>query len=181
MRKFNYLLMLTAFIIVSCNVINGSEEPPPKEVINKLLINGVEDEIKFAEMVSYDKLPANKNYTFELVFHTGTTEATYQPAWSYSGIGSYFRFTLWTEDEAIASGTYTVDGMVNNNFSISKATTELNVDWSTGESDFGSYLNGSVTIKNNNDGTYQIDINCTDYQGSPVTAYYEGKFYKLEG
>lgn len=180
MRIYTYLFVLASVFIMGCSFIKEPEEPP-KEVINKLLINGVEDEIKFAEMVSYVKLPANKNYKFELVFHTGTTQAVYQPAWSYSGTGSYFRFTLWTKDSTIASGTYTVDRMVNNDFSISKATTELNVDWSTGESDFGSYLTGTVVITNNADGMYQININCTDYQGNPVTAYYKGEFYELEG
>ncbi len=179
MKIYTYLFVLASVFIISCSFTKEPGVEPPKEIINKLLINGVEDEIKFAEMVSYTKLPANKNYKFEMVFHTGSTEAVYQPTWYYTGKGSYFRFTLWSEDSTIASGMYNIDKKVNNDFSISKATTELNKDWSTGESDFGSYLNGTVDIENQGNEKYKIDINCIDYEGKPVTAFYEGEFYEL--
>ncbi len=179
MKKLSSLLLLIG-LFSGCSLTTNTVEETPKEIINKLLINEVEEEIKFAEMITYQKLPANTNYKFNLIFHTGTTEAVYVPTRSYTGIGSYFSFTLWSNDSTIASGVYTVDGYVNKTFSISEALAILHVDWSTGERDFGSYLNGTVTIKNESNGIYQIDINCIDYNGNPVTAYYEGAFYTLE-
>ena len=171
------LLLFTSALLTNCSITGGPEELPEEEFTNKLLVNGVLDEIKFAEMKAFSKLPANANYNYELTFYTGTTTATYSPAPSYSGVGSYFKFSLWTQDSTIASGSYIIDGFVNKDFSISQATTELNVDWSTGQSDFGSYLNGSVQIENRGAGEFVIDINCTDYEGNPVTAFYEGGFY----
>lgn len=175
----NYILFSVLLVISSCSFTSSVVEEDPADYVNKLLINGVQDEIKFAEMEGFIKLPANKNYNFELTFYTGTTTASYTPSRSYSGVGSYFKFSLWTQDSTIATGTYIIDGFVNQDFSISQAAAELNVDWRTGESDFGSYLDGSVQIKNNTDGTYEITIDCTDYEGKPVTAFYEGEFFKL--
>jgi len=179
MKVYRYILFLVGGVLLMDCSITSKPEIPKKDYTNKLLINGVEDEIKFAEMVSYTKLPANKNYKFELIFHTGSTEAVYQPTWYYTGQGGYFKFSLWSQDSTIASGTYTIDGSVNQDFSITKAAAELNVNWSTGESDFGSYLNGSVQLENLGAGKYKIDINCTDYEENPVTAFYEGDFYNL--
>lgn len=172
-------LILGGLFLGSCIIID-EPEPPIDEVVNKLLINGLEGEITFGEMVAYDKLPANLTYKFDLLLHTGTTTATYSPEWAYSGVGSYFSFTLWSQDSTIATGTYIIDGNVNKNFSITRAAAELNVDWSTGESDFGSYLNGSVQIENFGNNDYEIHINCTDYEGNPVTAYYMGEFYYVD-
>lgn len=177
MNVSHYLFLVT--LLMSSCVIIDEPESPMDDVVNKLLINGVVDEITFGELVAYDKLPANTNYKFDLVLHTGTTLAIYQPEWSYSGIGSYFSFTLWSEDSTIASGDYMIDGIVNHDFSITRAAAELNVDWSTRESDFGSYLDGSVHIENLGNQNYQININCTDYEGSPVTGYYEGPFVNV--
>lgn len=176
-KYFGFFALLSSVFIWGCSISSGPETP--KNFTNKLLINGVLDEIKFAEMELYSKLPANKNYNIELTFYTGSTVAVYQPRRSYSGVGSYFKFSLWSQDSTIASGGYKVDGVVNNDFSISKASAELNVDWSTGESDFGSYLDGTVQIENLGDGSYVIDIFCTDYEGNPVTAHYEGGFYNI--
>lgn len=179
MKVYKYILFLVGgVLLMGCSITSGFETPD-EDYTNKLLINGVEDEIKFAEMERFSKLPANKNYNFELTFYTGTTTAVYQPTRSYSGVGSYFNFSLWSQDSTIATGVYTIDGSVNQDFSISQATAELNVDWSTGESDFSSYLNGSVQVENLGAGKYKIDINCTDYEGNPVTAFYEGDFYEL--
>lgn len=179
--KINYtILFITALLLGGC-IITNEPDPPKNVIVNKLLINGVEGEITFGEMVAYDKLPANKYYKFDMLLHTGTTTAVYSPEWSYSGIGSYFSFTLWSEDSTIASGTYSIDGFVNNSFSITRASAELNVNWSTRESDFGSYLDGSVQIENLGNSSYEININCTDFEGKPVTAYYKGEFYYLKG
>ena len=179
MRNNYYVLFLTSLLIIGCDVGEVPDQPID-EVVNKLRINGVEDEITFGELVAYEKLPANTNYKFKLLLHTGTTSAVYQPEWLYSGVGSYFSFTLWSEDSTIASGSYLIDGFVNQNFSVSEATTELNVDWSTGESDFGSYLDGDILIENSGKDSYEITINCTDYEGKPVTAYYKGDFFYLK-
>ncbi len=174
----NYIYIFFLLIISACSFTSGGLEEP-KKYVNKLLINGVEDEIKFAELEQFLKLPANKNYNIELTFYTGTTTAVYQPTRSYSGVGSYFKFNLWSQDSSVASGTYKIDGFVNQDFSISKATAELNVDWRTDESDFGSFLDGAVEVENLGDGSYKIDMYCTDYEGNPVTAHYEGEFYKI--
>lgn len=174
-----FLLLVLVSGVSACTQIEDVK--PPKEVfVNKLQINGVEEDIVLAEMVKFDKLPANNNYKFQLLFHTGTTTAVYQPEWRYSGVGSYFNFTLWSEDSTIASGTYSIDRSVNKSFSITKATAELNVNWSTRESDFGSYLDGTVEVKNLGN-SYEITINCRDYENNPVTAYYEGEFVEIEG
>ena len=180
MKKIYHLLFLATLLFTGCVIIEETESSIDG-VVNKLQINGVQNEITFGEMVAYDKLPANTNFSFKLLLHTGTTSAVYQPEWSYTGIGSYFSFTLWSEDSTIASGSYIIDGFVQKSFSITRASAELNVDWSTGESDFGSYLDGNVQIVNMGDGTYEININCTDYEGNLVTAYYKGEFYYLKG
>ena len=176
-RSVFFLFLMASIFMIKCTV----EGPVPtvKEFTNKLLINGVEDEIKIAEMEHFPKLPANKNYNIELRFYSGTTEASYKPTRSYSGVGSFFDFFLWSQDSTLASGTYKIDGFVNQDFSISKATGYLNVDWDTGESDFGSRLDGFIEVENLGTGKYKININCTDYEGSSVAAFYEGEFYQL--
>jgi len=176
-KYFFCLTLLGSVLFTGCSITSGPEAP--KSFTNKLLINGVVDEIKFADMVHFPKLPANKTYNIELTFYTGSTVATYSPSRKYTGVGSYFKFFLWTQDSTIASGTYTIDGAVNKDFSINKALAELNVDWSTGESDFGSFLDGTVVVENLGDGNYIVDMYCTDYEGNPVTAHYEGEFYKI--
>lgn len=173
MKFFSLALLIS---ILGCTSVQPID--PPNEFTNKLQINGVESEIVLAEMVRFEKLPANQNYKFQLLLHTGTTKALYQPEWNYSGVGSYFNFTLWSEDPNIGSGTYTVDGFVENNFSITRASTALNINWETGENDFFSFLEGSVDIKNNGT-TYELTINCFDFDGNPVTAFYEGGFVEV--
>jgi hypothetical protein len=179
--KVVQLIFFSGFLMLSsCGTVDN-QIPQNQPIVNKLILNGVEDEIVLTEMVTFDKLPANNNYKFQLLLHTGTTTAVYEPEWIYSGVGSYFNFTLWSEDENLGSGTYIINGLVENNFSITKATTALNVDWSTGESEFFSYLEGSVRIENLGNHTYEISISCIDYEGNPVTAYYKGEFYYLRG
>ncbi len=179
MNNYNYGLLFIALLLGACSVTTREEEPTI-EIVNKLQINGIEGEIVLAEMDTYQKLPANKNYKFDITFYTGTTVAVYQPTRYYTGVGSYFNFTLWSQDSTIASGNYIIDGAVNKDFSITRAVAELNVDWSTGESEFGSYLNGTVQVVNAGNKSYKITVNCTDYEGNPVVVFYEGEFVVLE-
>lgn len=177
--KSNIAFWILLAVLSGCNITTGNPDnstPNP----NKLAFDGFEQEITFGEMVMYEKLPANQNYKFDVFLHTGSTQASYTPSWQYSGVGSYFSINFWSKDPELGSGTYQINGFVEKDLSITRALFALNVDWSTEESDFSSYLDGSVEVVNLGNATYEITINTTDYEGKPVQAYYKGELTLVE-
>ncbi len=176
MKPVFYSLILV--LITACNITTG--EPPVNEPVNKLLFNGLQQEITFGEMVTYEKLPANQNYKFDVYLHTGSTQASYSPAWQYSGVGSYFSFNLWSKEPNLGSGIYQINGFVEKDLSITRALLAINVDWSTEESEFSSYLEGQLEVVNLGNSIYELSINATDFEGKQVEAYYKGALILVE-
>lgn len=169
MKKLNFRILLSLFVISTLFVGCSDDEDAPK---NYITYDGVTKAIS-AGLLDYYGSAGLSSYNFDVTLYGGFK---YSQTTGFSGTGNYIYFELFSSSSTeLVSGTYTFDAtesMAPNTFDIGELAFGYSIADETADV-YKEIISGTAKVQK--DGTtYTINIDCTASDGKKITGYYKG-------